>query len=160
MFKSKIRMWSIVINHIPAARLETWAWWLGVFAITLPILGGVCGWLSFEMNDTVTHRKEVETQQQIAEARAAALPKPLKIRLIAFLDSLDKHIMPALAAGQTKFSGSMRSFQLEDLKKLCAEPDSSQYITLDVSRASVVMMPGETQYGFIDFILNPSLLKP
>jgi hypothetical protein len=43
---------------------------------------------------------------------------------------------------------------------MCAEPEAAQYIKLDVSRASVVMTPGETQYGFIDFTLNPLLLKP
>jgi len=152
-------MWSIVINHIPAARLETWAWWLGVFAITLPILGGVCGWLSFEMNDTVTHRKDVETRQQIAEAKAAALPKPLKERLIACLSRADPRIIPALAAGQTRFKGQMESSIFADLTKLVEEPDGSKYIELH-NEGGMAMMSDGSVCRNINFILNPELLKP
>lgn len=158
MFKSKIRMWSIVINHIPAARLEDWAWWLGVFAITLPILGGVCGWLSFEMNDTVTHRKEVETQQQIADAKAASLPKPFKIRMIDFLNSLDPKIVKLLATGQTRFSGVMLSSQFTDLQRLASEPGAAALITL--RPGTVILGQPQGPSNAAEFDLNPSLLKP
>jgi hypothetical protein len=152
MFKSKIRMWSVVINHIPAARLESWAWWLGVFAIILPLLGGVCGWLSFEMNDTVTHRKEVETQQQIADSKDATL----RYRLIDFLNSVNADIIPAFSAGTTHFTIelSMRHFKV--LQRLSSEPKASEYIVFH----PIVPLTTNGQYIPSEFDLKAALLKP
>ena len=153
-------MWSIVINHIPAARLETWAWWLGVFAITLPIFGGVCGWLSFEMNDTVTHRKEIETQQQIAEAKAAALPKPLTVRLTAFLNALDSRILPALVSQDVKWSGQLRADQSAELEGLFHESGTEKYISrqkLEVN-AMEMLSDGSMTHG-VTFVIHQKLLE-
>jgi hypothetical protein len=117
MGSKKIRMWSWFINQIPKDNLEPWVWWFTLAAILLPVIGGMCGWIAFEMNDAATKNKETIWQKQINEAKAAALPKSVKVRLIDFLNALDARIIPELESGQTKFSGNMRSFQLEDLKK-------------------------------------------
>jgi hypothetical protein len=71
------KMWGFFINHIPAAKLETFAWWFSISAIILPILGGVFGWIAFEMTDQAGKNKDSEMAHRITQAEAATQPRRL-----------------------------------------------------------------------------------
>jgi hypothetical protein len=45
------RMWSWLVDQIPASQLDTYAWRFGLAAILLPILGGMCGWIVLDIRD-------------------------------------------------------------------------------------------------------------
>lgn len=65
-------MWHSLIKQIAPEDLGRWNWWFGVLAIILPLLGGICGWIRFEMNDAVNKNKEAEMQRRIDQLGASA----------------------------------------------------------------------------------------
>jgi len=153
----KKRMWSWFINQIPAARLEVWTWWFAMITIILPILGGIFAWMTFEMSDRVSKNKEAEMTSRIAQAEAASRPKPFQERLIAQLEEISPKIIPALKAGQFKFSGDFKMHQLIDLQKLAAEPGASAFISLTPTGRQVLTGSGITNSAV--FTISPLLLK-
>jgi hypothetical protein len=100
----------------------------------------------------------VDMQRQIDEAKAVALPKPFKVRLIAFLNALDKRIIPELAAGQTNFFGNFTLAQFAEIQKLAAESGASAYITFQPGDTMTMNSTGPVNTG--KFELTSSLLEP
>ena len=152
-------MWNWFINQIPKENLGPWVWWFTLAAILLPILGGLCGWIAFEMNDAATKNKEAIWQKQIDEAKAATLPKSFKVRLIDFLNALDARIIPALASGNTTFTGVLDDAKFTDLMRLAEEPDADRFITVNVSDILFAAGPRGGTPRTVHITLNPSLLK-
>jgi hypothetical protein len=103
---------------------------------------------------------KIELQRQVSAATEATRQKPFKVRLIAFLDSVDKRIVPALAAGQTVFPGQLGDSQFTDLKRLAGEPGAQEYVTVNLSQIGFSFGQGGGTVNSVEITLNPSLLKP
>lgn len=79
---------------------------------------------------------------QKLKAKISALePKPFKVRLCAFLDSLDKRIVPALEAGPVNYKGRFSLHQYKELKGFLAEQES-RYVAIvsEKELASIEML--------------------
>jgi hypothetical protein len=125
-----------------------------VTSIFITIATPLLGLLKKSLDD----QWKAEMQRQVSAAIKASQQKPFKERLIDLLNSIDKTIVPRLAAGQTKFPRMYFSpVQFTDLQRLAAEPGADAYITLH---------PGPTVWSNVtslfcgDFELSPFLLKP
>jgi hypothetical protein len=129
-----------------------------VSAIVLPILGGVCGWIAFEMSDKVSRNKEAEMTSRIAQAEAAARPKPFRERLIAQLNAINPSIIAALKTGRTNFSGDFLPHHFTDLQRLASEPGANVYISFRGNGVLNIRSDVGQTNGAV-FTLNPSLLK-
>ena len=98
-----------------------------------------------------------------AKAKAAeemAKPKPFDERLRALLEATDPKILRELAKGGTRFVGGMKYDLFGDLKKLIAEPLSTQFITIIPEETGTVGFGGrEGPTIRVGFELSPNLLK-
>ena len=171
-------MWNWFIHYLPETGLEKWAWWFRLFAILLPIFGGLCGWIALDISSKISKKKDTEDEirikrlqatekeltktktelnRRIEETEKATRPKPFSERLKVFLNELDKNILPALKTGQTKFSGSVKPYQLSELQKLCSEKEAPEYIKLNTEHRLYIGPEG--QLHSVDFILNPKLIS-
>lgn len=53
-------MWDWLITSMAKNSLETLHWWAGLGAILLPVLGGISGWIAWEISGKVVKSKESE----------------------------------------------------------------------------------------------------
>jgi hypothetical protein len=137
--------------------LSTFSIWLQWLAVVGMFLGLVCA------AAIIPVRREMSARQakQLTEAHSkigALQPKPFKVRLVAFLDSLDKRIMPALAAGQTKFSGEFSPAQFADLQRMAAEDGAQQFVLFHPGAYQFIGVGGPKFPA--EFEIKPELLKP
>ena len=100
---------------------------------------------------------KTEIQRQVSAAEEATRPKPLKVRLISCLNSIDPIIMQAMVAGQTRSRGVLKTYQLAELQKLAAEQGATEYIKLTTESALVFMNDGTGTPVIIE--LKPAILK-
>ena len=87
----------------------------------------------------------------------ALQPKPLKVRVIDFLNRLDPKIIPALRNGQTEFGGQLTYAQLAELQNLTHEDSAGQFIIYIPSSNFIMNEPGKI--GDQRFRLTPEVAK-
>lgn len=76
---------------------------------------------------TLAHEYDLSTNA-LAEANARlASIRPLKARLIAFLNGIDPSILTALASGKTDFRFVLEEYKYGQLDTLISEPGSGEY---------------------------------
>lgn len=93
-----------------------------------------------------------------SNALAAAKIKPLKMRLIDCLNSINPQIIQYLKSGETRFTGSFESYKYSELEQFSQDPEGAKYISLHNDGGSGIMADGRTMRN-AHFELNPELLK-
>jgi hypothetical protein len=76
--------------------------------------------------------------------------EPLAKRLLAFLESIDKTIVPKLKSGKTRFTFVLSHFQRTELERFAAEDRAHTYIEVSPDKTAVM--------GEVDFTLKPALV--
>lgn len=172
-------MWSWAIDYIPDASLDKWAWWMGVSAVVLPLIGGLCGWVALEISDKISQKKDAaeatrtarleaterelattkaELSQRVSKAEEAVKPKPLQVRIRNVLSSIDQKIIPALRSGTRNFEGGITASQFNALQTIAREPGAQKFIVVDPDvRMGVGMGPEGITYG-VKFTVDPKVL--
>ena len=107
-------------------------------------------------------RKEIGARQaqQLSDAHqkiAALQPKPLKVRILDYLNRLDSRAIAAAKAGQREFVGTFTTAQLSELQALCAEDVAGMFIKQ--IETSNIIIPGAGKHGGIKFVITDDLLK-
>ncbi len=107
-------------------------------------------------------QKEQQSLSKITELEKKTMPLPLKKRLIACLDRIDKNILIVfLHSGKSNFEYNLMQYQRDELQKLSDEPGASRYISLTVSPNKMVTRPN-SKGGIltsVSFELKQPLLK-
>lgn len=109
------------------------------------------------LKKSLDDRWKTQMQEQVAVALKASQPKPLKDRVVDFLNRLDPKIIPAIRSGQTDFGGSLTYAQLGELQSLAHEDSGSVFIIYLPSTNLIMNQPGKV--GDQRFRVLPSILK-
>jgi hypothetical protein len=107
----------------------------------------------------LAHQYDLSTNA-LAEANARlATIKPIKERLIDFLNGIGARIIPAFRQGQTNFKYAIPLHQYSKLRELSDEPGASVYLDVKSNQnGNTVFNDGEpTMYGTLE--LKPPLLQ-
>lgn len=139
--------------HIPSILMAA-SWLIG----TLVAGGFMLANLRVNRDDRImAFHAQQQAAAKISQLEEITKPKPFKARLTDFLNALDKRILPALATGQTKFTGNFTPAQYADIQRLASEPGAAQYISFHPG--TMIMVGSGGQSNPAEFELNPSLVK-
>ena len=139
--------------------LNTIAQWsvVGLGAIVL-----VLTWRQSSLQDQARADEKRTSDKALTEANqkiAELQPKPLKDRLLAYLNHLDPQILQVARATKERVFQPrlMTNAQIADLQRFCAEDAKGQFIRQIPTRN--VILGGDGMQGGIRFSITDELLK-
>ena len=65
------RMWSWLIDQIPASHLDVYAWRFGFAAVLFSLAGGLCGWIVLDIRDHASRLRAVSESERSGRLKAA-----------------------------------------------------------------------------------------
>ena len=99
----------------------------------------------------------VDANKRIEKTENVVKPKPLKQRIVNYLNKLDSKIIPAARNGQREFFGNFTFSQIAELQSLCKEDKNGSFIKY-IETTNIIMNKPGTQGG-IGFAITDKLLK-
>ena len=124
----------IALSDTVLAHWYHWLQWLAIGGIIIALASAVgTVFVGSEIGKRANHKLEV-AQHEIESLK----PLPLKIRVIDFLNSIDKSILTKARAGEDTFRLSLNFGQAGDLMKLTEEDVNGDYL-INVPNSNIIM---------------------
>ena len=138
---------SIMSNLVAMA---TWG------VVVLGILSIIFGWRQTKLQEQVYAAEREKTNRKITELQ----PKPLKDRIITYLDAVDPQILQLAKEGRRQFQiRIMTNAQVTELQQLCKEDRKHAYIIWVETGNVMIGTGGAGTQGGIGFSVTDELLK-
>jgi len=107
----------------------------------------------------LAHQYDLSTNALAEAEERLKFVRPIKERLIDFLNSIDAGIIPAFRSGQTNFQYGIPEYQYNKLLDFANEPDGATYLEINSSNNGSVFWEGGVQVEYGTLKLKPPLLR-
>ena len=135
--------------------LNTLLQWVAIGSMTLGLMAAIGSVFVGNEIGRRQERAQIEAKQKIAELQ----PKPLKDRVLAYLNALSPQILELAKKGQREFQPRiMTDAQVADLQRLCAEDTKGQFIIWTPTTSVMIGTGGSGTQGGIRFSITDELL--
>ena len=104
--------------------LNSWMQWIGIGSLALALVSAV----GLFFVSAETGRRQESKLKERDDKIAALQPKPLKERVLIWIDTLDNRVNQAARQGQRVFEIVMTYAQISELQRLCTEDQEARYI--------------------------------